>query len=86
VRIGSLWKKTKEENGLKVVSVSGEVESDIGINLPAGEKLFCRLVKNEKYVEGGKFPLYYIEAWFPRENTQNQLPDAPPSPDDDIPF
>jgi hypothetical protein len=86
--MGSLWKKTKEENGVKIVSVSGEIESDIGINLPAGQKLYCRLVKNEKYVEGGKFPLYYIEAWFPRENpalTQPEGAGGAPG-DDDIPF
>lgn len=84
MRIGSLWKKVKEESGTKTISVSGEIESDIGIMVPAGEKLFCRLVKNEKYVEGGKFPLYFIEAWFPRENA---MPAAPESTgNDDIPF
>jgi len=88
MRIGSMWKKVKEENGIKIISVSGEIESDIGINLQAGQKLFCRLVKNEKYVEGGKFPLYYIEAWLPRDNSLSTTPDTPngPTADDDIPF
>ena len=86
MRIGSMWKKVKEDNGIKIISVSGEIESDIGINLQAGQKLFCRLVKNEKYVDGGKFPLYYIEAWFPRENAQSPASDVPPGADDDIPF
>lgn len=88
MRIGSMWKKVKEENGAKIISVSGEIESDIGINLPAGQKLFCRLVKNEKYVDGGKFPLYYIEAWFPRENPVAAAPDGTSGApgDDDIPF
>ena len=86
MRIGSMWKKTKEENGVKVISVSGEIESDIGINLPAGQKLFCRLVKNDKYIEGGKFPLYFIEAWLPRDNSQSSAPDTTAGVDDDIPF
>jgi hypothetical protein len=82
MRIGSLWKRVKED---KSISVSGEIESDIGINLPAGQKLSCRLVKNEKYVEGGKQPLYFIEAWIRRDLPELGAP-GEPGADDDIPF
>jgi len=88
LRLGSLWKHEKEENGEKKISISGEISSDLGVNLQAGSKLFCRLVKNEKYVAGGKFPLYFIEAWVPRDlPVQGQdEPGPPPGVDDDIPF
>jgi len=85
MRIGSLWKRTKED---KSISVSGEIESDIGINLPAGQKLSCRLVKNEKYTPEGKLPLYYIEAWI-RRDIQEPGPQGDQRPqdvDEDIPF
>lgn len=87
MRIGVLWIKTKD--GKKVTS--GEISSDSGINLPAGGKLFCRLVHNDKKQPGDKYPDFYIEAWFPEERgqksdagTTGKAPAA--ASDEDIPF
>lgn len=83
MRIGALWKNKKDDGS---ISISGSIESEVGINLPAGSKLACRLVKNEKHQEGDKLPLYFLEAWMPAEKTT-----AAPAADgnefnDDIPF
>lgn len=84
MRIGSLW--TKDKEGKKVTS--GVMESDVGINLPAGAKLQCRLVRNEKKQNGDHYPDFYIEAWIPREDQVPKRTSEPSSPsiDDDIPF
>lgn len=85
MRIGSLWIKDKE--GHK--TIGGELESDVGINLPAGSKLQCRLVRNEKKQKGDHYPDYYLEAWIPREGqTPKRVADSSSasSMDEDIPF
>lgn len=83
MRIGSLWIREKE--GKK--ATSGEILSDSGINLPAGMKLQCRLVKNDKKQPGDKYPDFYIEAWFPRERNQaSQTQGRQDRVDEDIPF
>jgi hypothetical protein len=66
MRIAALWKH--EENGERWTS--GEISSEVGINLPPGVKLLCKVVKNEKKVAGDNFPDFYLEAWFPRPRPQ----------------
>lgn len=61
MRIGSLW---VHEDKDKAKVISGEISTDSGINLAAGQKLSCKLVRNEKKQRGDRFPDYYIEAWF----------------------
>lgn len=82
MRIGSLWIREKE--GKKMTS--GEISSDSGINLPAGMKLQCKLVRNEKKQPGDKFPDFYIEAWVAREKKASNTPGGTPHNDDDYPF
>jgi hypothetical protein len=61
MRVGSLWVH-EDENKKK--QISGEISAEAGINLAAGQKLSCKLVRNEKKQRGDRFPDYYIEAWF----------------------
>jgi len=82
MRIGSLWIREKE--GKKVTG--GEIASDAGINLPAGTKLQCRLVRNEKKQPGDKYPDFYIEAWIARERRESAPSGGARADNDDIPF
>ncbi len=82
MRIGSLWIREKE--GKKVTG--GEISSDSGINLPAGMKLQCRLVRNEKKQPGDRYPDFYVEAWVAREKKASSTPSGAPHNDDDYPF
>lgn len=78
MRIGSLWIHDKDKKKV----ISGEIASDIGINLNSGQRLICKLVKNDKKQQGDKYPDFYIEAWLPKDKP-NQ---APSQPEDDIEF
>jgi hypothetical protein len=83
MRLAALW--TKEVDGKKVHS--GELSSDSGICLPPGQKLMCKLVRNEKKQPGDKLPDYYIEAWPARPRTDEAPPaDGQDEIKDDIPF
>ncbi len=74
MRVGSLW---VHEDKDKAKVISGEILTDVGINLAAGQKLSCKLVKNDKKQRGDRHPDYYIEAWFQRGKetsaTQNAI-------------
>lgn len=85
MRIGSLWLKKSKDEGQKYIG--GEIQSDSGINLPAGMKLQCKLVKNDRKTAGDTHPDYFLEAWFPRPKSQANTTAAGASSDaDDIPF
>lgn len=77
MRVGSLWVH-EDENKKK--QISGEISAEAGINLAAGQKLSCKLVRNEKKQRGDRFPDYYIEAWFQKgkttASTQNTIQES----------
>ncbi|MCX7024589.1 MAG: hypothetical protein NT080_08205 [Spirochaetes bacterium] len=83
MRIAALWKH--DESGRRWIS--GEISSDVGICLHAGAKLLCKIVKNEKKVQGDKVPDAYLEVWFPRPRQDTpEVSGATTALDDDIPF
>jgi hypothetical protein len=82
VRIAALW--IHEKDGTRFTT--GEITSDVGINLPPGMKLMCKIVRNEKKQSGDKLPDAYLEAWFPRPRTEGAAPEGSGEEGDDIPF
>jgi len=62
-RIGALWRRDKDG----VQTITGTMESDVGVNLPAGAKLGISIVKNDKKVEGDNLPDFHLEAWVQKE-------------------
>lgn len=63
MRIGSFWVK-KNDDGSK--TMSGEIGSDVGLSVPAGQRLYAKLVRNDKKKDA-KSPDYFLEAWMPRD-------------------
>ena len=80
MRIGSFWIK-KNDDGSKVLS--GEIGIDVGLNIPAGQRLYAKLIVNEKKKDT-RSPDYYLEAWMPREKERKEQ--KPQYPNDDIEF
>jgi len=69
MRIGSFWVK-KNDDGGKVIT--GEISSDVGLNVSAGQRLYARLVRNDKKKDA-KSPDYFLEAWVPREKERKDF-------------
>lgn len=58
-RIGALWIKMGNDGQKRT---TGQLESDAGINIPAGHKVGVSLVKNDRK-EKDAHPDYYIEVF-----------------------
>jgi hypothetical protein len=77
MRIAALWKNEKDGERW----TAGEISSEVGINLPPGVKLLCKVVKNEKKVVGDNLPDFYLEAWYPRPRPQGGSEPATEAPE-----
>lgn len=60
VRIGALWTK-EDKDGIRYLS--GELNIDTGLNIPAGHKMGVALKKNEAKADNAKAPDFFIEVW-----------------------